>query len=298
MVSDTSANLIYDQPYVDGVIIYSGNGIKETSKMLRGKQFDIAVLVHPTFSISVSIFIAHIPERVGTGYRWYSLLFNKRIYEHRRGSEKHEVEYNLGLLKAIGVNRTSKKPELFVKETEKRKAVDFLKSYGIDIDSFIVVHPGSGGSTLSFPEKNFKQLIKLIRERLGYDIVVTGGKMEKKKAERIMEGCDSRVISIVGETDLRELAAIISLARMFVSVGTGPMHIASAVNTRIIAFFPPSCVTRKTRWAPFSSALIFEPPVPYCSRCIGEKCKYYNCLSLISPEEVVERIKDWKAEER
>lgn len=294
MVSGRVRKLLEHQPHIDGIITYNNDGVKETVKMLKEEQFDIAILVHPTLRIALSVFLSHIPKRVGTGYRWFSFLLNRRVYEHRQPSLKHEVEYNLGLLKAIGVTRTTKKPLIFVKETEKKRAIDFLKSCGVDTDNFIVVHPGSGGSTLSYPEKNFKRLIKLIRERLGYNVVITGGKMERKKAESIMEGCGSGVVNIAGRTDLRELAAIISLTRMFISIGTGPMHIASAVNTRVVAFFPPSRVTRKMRWRPLSDAIIFEPPVPYCNRCIGERCKYYNCLSLISPEEVVERIKEWE----
>ena len=161
---------------------------------------------------------------------------------------------------------------------------------GIDSQRFIVVHPGSGGSTLAWPEGNFKRLIKLIRGELGYQILITGNEKEYAEVERIRDGCDENVVNIAGKTSLRELAAIISLAQFFIGNSTGPMHIASAVDTKVVTFFPPSLVNRKTRWAPLSNALVFEPPVPYCKRCIREKCPYYNCLSLISPEEVMKKI--------
>lgn len=294
MLSEPTIELVKNQPYIDSVITYNHQGLTKNIKILKKERFDIALLLFPSFSLSLTLFLARIPQRIGTGFRWYSFLLNRRIYEHRRRSEKHEVEYNLGLLRTLGITESIKTPKLYVDKEEKTRALSFLRKIGIDSKTFIVVHPGSGGSTLSWPEENYKRLIKLLRKEQGYHIVLSGTKKEYQKAERIREGCDAKVVNIAGKTNLRKITAIISLARMFISNSTGPMHIASAVETNVVAFFPPSRVNRKRRWGPLSTALVFEPPVPYCKRCIKEKCEYYNCLSLISPEEVMEKLQNWK----
>ncbi|MCK4233864.1 glycosyltransferase family 9 protein, partial [candidate division WOR-3 bacterium] len=230
------------------------------------------------------------------GFRWYSFLMNKRLYEHRHTSEKHELEYNLGLLRKLGIIEPVRKPKLYVDREEDKKATSFLKNIGFDSKQFIVVHPGSGGSTLEWPEENFKRLVNLLSKKSGYQILLTGTKKEYSKAERIREGCNGNVVNMAGKTNLRELMTIISQAQLFIGNSTGPMHIATAVDTNVIAFFPPSRVNRKKRWGPLSHALVFEPPVPYCKRCIRDKCQYYNCLSLISPEDVMEKLLNWKIE--
>ena len=63
-----------------------------------------AIIVYPTFQTALIIFLSRIKNRIGTGYRWYSFLFNSKIYEHRKYAEKHELEYNVNLLKAFGIN--------------------------------------------------------------------------------------------------------------------------------------------------------------------------------------------------
>ncbi|TES91309.1 MAG: glycosyltransferase family 9 protein [Candidatus Cloacimonadota bacterium] len=298
MPRESIKELIYNQPYIDRVITYNSQGLSKSIRILKKERYDIAFLLFPSFSLSLMLFLARIPQRIGTGFRWYSFLLNQRIYEHRLPSEKHEVEYNLGLLRKLDISESVKKPKLYVDIDEKLSATQFLKNIGIDSDSFIVVHSGSGGSSLSWPEQNYKKLVTLLSKELGYQIVLSGTEEEFVKTERLREGCDWKVVNIAGKTNLRELAAVISLAQIFISSSTGPMHIASAVDTKVIAFFPPSRVNRKTRWGPLNTSLVFEPPVPYCERCIKEKCKYYNCLSLITPESVMEGIKNWKTKRR
>lgn len=293
MLRKPMQNLIEHQPYIDRVIPYNTQGMKKNLNTLKNGKFDIAFLLFPTFSLSLLLYLAHIPKRIGTGFRWYSFLLNQRVYEHRHIATKHEVEYNLALLKKIGITASIKKPRLYVNQNEKREARSFLKNIGIDSKNFIVVHPGSGGSTISWPIENYEKFIKLIRNKLGFQVVLSGIKEEYAQVERIKEEYDKNVANIAGKTNLRGLTAIISLARIFIGNSTGPMHIAAAVGTKVVAFFPPSRVNRKTRWGPLSNALIFEPPVPYCSRCIKERCPYYNCLSLITPEEVMKKIQNW-----
>lgn len=293
MVREPITELVVDQPFLDRIIPYNNKGIRKVFRALRKEHFDVAILLHPTLSLSFSLFLARIPQRIGTGFRWYSFLLNRRIYEHRHTSEKHEVSYNLGLLQPLGIEQNHKEPRLAIPEKAHNHAKSLLDSYGIDWTHFIVVHPGSGGSTLPLPEQSYQQLVSLLAGRTDFSMVLTGTADEREKAERIHRKVKGRIVNIAGKTTLKELASIISLARLFISNSTGPMHIASATQTPVVAFFPPSRVNRKTRWAPLTASLIFEPPVPGCARCIGERCGYYNCMTRIDPKKVFEKIKEW-----
>ena len=120
MISPSLKELLSNEPYIDKSISYNSQGFRKSVALLKKEGFDIAFLVFPTLTLSLALFLAHIPKRIGTGYRWYSLLLNRRIYEHRHTSEKHELVYNLGLLKAMGITTPVRKPHLHIKQEEKR----------------------------------------------------------------------------------------------------------------------------------------------------------------------------------
>ena len=86
---------------------------------------------------------------------------------------------------------------------------------------------------------------------------------------------------------LRQLASLIKYADIFIGNDSGPMHIASAVGTKIIAFFGPSL---PKHWAPYGDNLIFFKNLP-CSPCDRMSCQDNRCLKEIRPEEVWEKIK-------
>jgi ADP-heptose:LPS heptosyltransferase len=297
MVAEPITDLLSEQPFIDGIIPYHNKGIRNVTRILRNGHYDTAILLHPTFPLSLELFCARIPRRIGTGYRWYSFLMNNRIFEHRRSSEKHEIEYNLGLLKPLGIAQIKKQPVLSISPEMKERAKRMLGSAGIDWRNFILIHPGSGGSTLPLPEQSYKQLVSLLVRRADSGLVLTGSIDEKEATERVREGIEERAITMAGKTTISELAGIISLARLFIGNSTGPMHIASATGIPIVAFFPPSRANRKTRWAPLTPSLIFEPPVPHCRRCIREQCAHFNCMTLIEPEGVFEKIEKWLGNE-
>jgi heptosyltransferase-2 len=297
MIREPIAELISEQPFIDQIITYNNQGMRKVARSLRNERFDIAILLHPTFPLSLELFLARIPQRIGTGFRWYSFLLNRRIYEHRHTSERHEIMYNLGLLKPLGIELSRKEPYLAISEPQKQHAAFMLKTRGIDPENFVLIHPGSGGSTLAWPEQSYATLVSLLANRTDYALVLSGSIDEQEVTERIHRKVRERLVNMTGETTLKELAGIISLARLFIGNSTGPMHIASATKTPTVAFFPPSRANRKIRWAPLSPSLVFEPPVPYCHRCIRERCEHYNCMTLIDPEEVIEKVQEWLKDE-
>ena len=76
-------------------------GVLKLSHQLRELNIDAAILFYPRPELAFALLKAKIPLRIGTGYRWYSFLMNRRIYEHRNDYRKHESEYNLSLLESL-----------------------------------------------------------------------------------------------------------------------------------------------------------------------------------------------------
>jgi len=97
--------LAENHPHIDEIMILKSENNKliyrENIKQIKSKKFDACIIVNPDFSISLMLYLSNIKIRIGTGFRLYSFLFNRKVYEHRKYGEKHELEYNVNLLKEI-----------------------------------------------------------------------------------------------------------------------------------------------------------------------------------------------------
>ena len=262
----------------------------EMLKELRRARFDAVVVAFPRFRIALLLWLAGIPVRIGTGYRWYSFLFNRKIFEHRKTVEKHEAEYNLSLLKGLGCT-VSSKPEvkIVISEQERKTASGIRQSIGIsDADRLILLHPGSGGSARDWKPENFALLAADLKKR-GFYVVITGGKAESELVHSVAQNAGEGVKSFVSNFSLKEFAAFIQTAKLFVANSTGPLHIAAIVGTPVIGFFAPVHVMSPKRWGPLTDKkVIFVPDPMQCSRCKGDTCRGNHCMEQITVKQVLE----------
>jgi len=257
---------------------------------LRRAQFDVVVVAFPRFRIALLLWLSGIPVRIGTGYRWYSFLFNKKIFEHRKTVEKHEAEYNLSLLQGLGCT-VSLKPEvrIVISEQEKKAASDIRQSMGIlDSDRLVLLHPGSGGSARDWEPENFAQLAAELKKR-GFYVVITGGKAETDLVHSVAQNAREGVKSFVSNLSLKEFAAFIQTAKLFVANSTGPLHIAAAVGIPVVGLYAPVRVMSPKRWGPLTDKkVIFVPDPAKCSLCKGGECKGNECMEQITVQQVLE----------
>jgi ADP-heptose:LPS heptosyltransferase len=279
---------------IAGTLLYSRDGkprpFFEMLREIRNAHFDAVLIAFPRFRIALLLWLAGIPVRIGTGYRWYSFLFNKRIYEHRKTAEKHEAEYNLSLLKGLG-HTVSSKPEakICISQQEKKTASDVRQSLGIsDTDRLVLLHPGSGSSARDWKPERFAQLAVELT-KLGYQVVITGGKTEEALVNHVAHEAENGVKPFISTLNLKEFAAFIQTAKLFVANSTGPLHIAAAVGTPVIGFYPPVRVMSPKRWGPLTDKkAIFIPDPVRCPRCKGGKCQGNDCMDQISVHQVLE----------
>lgn len=297
LVRNYTKELLEKNSYLDEVIILKENGNKipilSNAKEIKKKNFDSCIIVNPTFSSALMLFLAGIKNRIGTGYRAYSFLFNHKIYEHRKYAEKHELEFNLSLLKVFGIHE---KPspgkinfDLYVEESSINSIKNILFKEGISFDKPIIIfHPGSGGSAVDYPMEKFRDLLKLTLEKINADIIITGSKKEYELCQ-FVKG-ESRAINFAGKLNLKELISLISLSYIFISNSTGPIHIAAALNKYTIGFYPNTLPCSPKRWGPYSSKAKVFTPNGDCEKCKMEQCSSLECMSTIEVTTVFAEI--------
>lgn len=260
-------DLIKDYPGIDKfAFIDELNSSSELRKFFQVGNYDIMFNVFPRFELALAAFLLGVKVRIGTGYRWYSYLYNKRNHEHRKTAEKHEAEYNLNLLKTV-VHKKDFPIEFHfeISENDIRNLSAKLKDK-LDLNSdFIIVHIPSKGSAATFPRKKFAEYINRFNSEFkNVKVIFTGVDGEEDDINSVINKIEDKnnIVNLCALFTLSELKALISKSKLFISNSTGPIHIAGALNKNIIGFYPHHLPASKTRWKPLSkNAIIFEPEV-------------------------------------
>ncbi len=296
MVSSYAADVVKSNPHLDDVIVdrpESGfGGFFMLVKELRRKRFEVGILLRPTFRLAFMLFLAGVKYRIGTGYRLYQLLFNRRVYEHRKVNLRHEAEYNLSLLRPLGIATRGIAPRIYLSPEEEQFAQRIFDEFGIVArDTVIAMHAGSGDSSLNLPPKRFAEAGDQLVEKLAAKLILTGTEEERGLVELVKRKMVRPSFDLVGGTSLRQLAAVLKRCDAMVSNSTGPMHLASAVGTPTVAIFCPIFTAGPIRWGPYGDGHeVILPPVPVCFKCRPNSCPHYDCMEKIKAEQIVSRV--------
>jgi len=287
LASPANALAAQHHPHVDHVEIdpqeskgSSLRGVGTLAAQLRKLACDAAVIVHPTPRLAVAAFLARIPLRVGTAYRAYSWLFNRRVRQHRRDSPQHEAVLNLELLRALDIVADAAPRGLWRTEESEVEAVQrILTSEGLVARDFVVLHPGSAGSAMNWSPERYIELGRELR-RASLRCVITGGPREIELTGRVAAGIGGDTVDLGGRLQLGELAELLRLARTYVGCATGPTHVAGVVGTPVVALFAPMRSTLPRRWKPLGDHVdVVQPAVnQVCPRCLHERCPFYHCV--------------------
>jgi len=297
LVSEYTKALAENSDSIDEVIplISSGKGSDfYKNVLLIENKFDACVVAFPTFKIALILFLSNIKVRIGTGYRWYSFLFNKKIYDHRKYGEKHELEFNVRLLKHLGIDENINEENVSFKlhsdNYSRQKVEDTLAQLNISSNSkIVIIHPGSGGSAVDLPFNKLKPLVERMAHELSCEILITGGLNEMQLCESLI--INSKTKSLAGKFNLAELIAVIEKSHLLIANSTGPIHIGAALGKKIIGFYPKIKACSPKRWGPFTKNKIIFTPAIDCDNCTKEQCKKLNCMDSINIDKVFDSAK-------
>ncbi len=297
LVRDYTKDILENHPFIDKIILLQEEknkvSILKNVQIIKSFDFDSSIIVYPTFQTSLIIFLSGIKNRIGTGYRWYSFLFNHKIYEHRKFAERHELEYNVNLLKAFGidekVNPENVNFNIIVNKKSREKIEKLFADYGINNDKpIIIIHPGSGGSAVDYPLNKFKELVNELSNQNKVQILITGSKSEIKMCEELK--INNKINNFAGILSLSELIALIDKADIFVANSTGPLHIAAALGKYTIGFYPNLLVCSSKRWGPYTNKKVVFSPSNECTDCSREQCTDSECMNRIKVNDIIEKI--------
>lgn len=205
------------------------------------------------------------------------------VVDHR--ADRHEAENYVALLRAAGVPSLAR-PAL----TPTPAAV--AKISGLDLAPYLVFHPWASGvrkTMREWPSENWRDLARRATER-GFIVLFTGGPGDTADSTDLvaeLQRENSRVRDMARTLSLGETAALLQGATAAVSVNTGIMHLAAALDTPLVALHGP---TNPKRWGPLSDrATVLIPDAPnvaYLNLGFEYPPGVEPCMQLLTVDEV------------
>ena len=291
---------------------------------LRGQQYDIVIDFHGLFKSALIVLLSGGRRKLGykSLQEGSALFYNEKIPEDMK---KHAVDRYLDFVQYLAakenMNCIEETPafRIAIGEKEEKRIDDILvedsasfffsrwksnspgqPGHPDDADNmnnrnaeqrsmppFIAVSPVAFWQTKLWEDGKFARLCDRIQNELQTGIVMTGEKAERiGQIQKLMK---TKTVNLGGKTSLRELAALYRRAALLVTTDSGPMHLAAAVGTPVIALFGPTDPSRTGPYGP--DHRIIRKRLP-CSPCFRKQCPDPRCMTEISVEEVFSAVRD------
>jgi heptosyltransferase-2 len=286
--------LIENHPAVNQVVpLRKGRGYLtdlvefiRVAAVIRRMRFDLAILFQNAFAAALLAYLGDVRFRIGYNTDGRRLLLSHAVIRDDAILERHQVEYYLSILRAMGWEAHSKNPELYVDETDMASIQSLLSSKGVEQDDFLLgLNPGAiYGPAKRWPPDRFAAIGDWAAERWGAKVIVMGSNRENDICALVTQSMRHAPLNLCGRTTLGEAMALIKSCNFFVTNDSGLMHVAAALKRPMVAIFgsTDSVVTGPRS----NKAEIVQHDIA-CSPCLKSECPTdFHCMLDIEPDEV------------
>ncbi len=209
-----------------------------------------------------------------------ALLLTELATREGRG---HVIDKNLELLRGLGIEAvgTREFPLPFNAQSVARVDAGLAGRAG---RSLVVLNPGGGWASKLWPAERYGALARGLAE-LGLRCLVSYGPGEEALAERVV-AASAGFAERSFPTSLVDYVELARRARLVVAADTGPLHLACAVGTPVVALFGP---TDPARNGPFAPEDVVVRRAPVCAPCYSRTCQRHSgVMDEIATEEVLQ----------
>jgi len=301
LVTPLVAQLFTPHQWADEVIVYDRQGRHKgvagrlrIARELRGRGFDLAILLQNAIDAALIAWLAGIPRRMGTRTDGRGFLLTHGFDQKTLG-RVHHVDYYLEMLKSFGITGDEKRQLLCLTETERESARMRLAEAGIAPGDYLIgINPGAayGSAKRWYPERFAAAGAELAR-RWGGKLLIFGGPGEVAIAQDIEAALNGKCLNLAGTLSVRELLALIERCDFFISNDSGPMHIAAAFGVPLVAIF--GSTDHRTTY-PFSDNSMVVRKEVACAPCLKRECPIdHRCMTEVQAEDVVAAAEQVKA---
>lgn len=239
ITGSTAYPLLEGMPGIEFMVFDKSRGLRaylDLRRRLKGRQFDAllamqaswrANFIYPLISAAVKIGFDRLRARDG---QW--LFTNRRIAFVR----EHLLDSFFAFLAPLGIRERLLQWNLPLSEDDHSWAAARVPH---DRGPVLAVNPGASKTEREWPVERIIEVIQAARQRWGVDVVLTGGPgaRERASSRQISNAVSANITNLVGETSLKQLAAVLARVDCLLAPDTGPVHIASAVGTPVVGLY-------------------------------------------------------------
>lgn len=219
--------------------------------------------------------------RFGVGFDVVTLfLFS---YEQARytGIYPSEIKRNLGHLKELGITSPAVSFEFGPLEAEELQRIEIDAEQH---DPFVAVCPGGKQVGHRWPIERFIAVVKYLKHEKGLNIITVGSEGERALCDELLNAVGGG-LNLAGELSLRGTAELLARAHFLLTNDTGPMHLAAARGTPVVAVYGSKDLAG--RWYPHGEGHELFRAQTACRQCLFADEEYDHCVRQISVEDVL-----------
>ncbi len=255
-------------------------------RKLRSFKPDIAIDLEGRELSSTLSFLSGAPLRVGSATGRRSFFYNRKA---RLRSGSHRVFTYFDIASAVGAE--SRLEEHYLKTSEKKahSLKRLLLNKGIAVERPIAcIHSGAGKLYKQWSSSKFIHIADWLVDK-EFQVVFIGSKEESEKNDTVISRMKNNAFNVAGELSLGELMSLFKISSLYIGNDSGPMHIAAAMKTPVVALFGSA---NENRWGPLTKRSVVLRGEEPCQRCNGNDCEYgFKCVRSIQTDSVKTAIK-------
>lgn len=225
--------LLENHPFINEVLIWDKknkkyDNLKQITKQVAKNRYDVVVNLQRFASSGLITTLSGAKQKIGFKKNPLSFSFTKKV-EHKIGNGQHEIERNQLLIAEL-TDSIASIPKLYPTNKDYEEVEYFKKN------DYVCMAPTSVWFTKQLPKEQWVKLIHKIKDN--QTIYLLGGSTDFDKCEEIRVLSENKnVVNLCGQLSFLESAALMQTAKMNYVNDSAPLHICSATNAPVTAFF-------------------------------------------------------------
>ena len=302
VIGRVEAQLVSDIPGVEFIVFDKSKGLsayRELHRKLAGRHFD--VLLHMQVALRASMISLMIPAHIRLGFDrerardWQWLFSNARIAPAQR---QHVLDGFFGFAERLGISQREMRWDIPIPD----EARNFVTETIPQQPRLLLINPCSSArrnNWRNWSVEGYARVADYAIKQHGMQVVFSGGPavQEREYIEQILACMQHPARNLAGQTNLKQMLALIERADAMISPDTGPMHMATTVGTPVIGLFATSNPHRtgpylSQQWVinSYPQALQHFEGISEEQAVWGKRVRHSQAMEMIRAEAVIAQL--------
>jgi len=292
-VGERAVSILENNPHVDEIVVRPTHqglpGKFDFVRFLRRRKFDMAVILDDCADFSLYVWLGRVPQRIGLKRkkRFARLLTQSVPFDFAA----HEMVDNFrNVVGSLDADISDSTTEVFPTEEDQEAVAKKWDELGIeDGDRVVGFNPGASAPSNRWLPECFAELGDLLLAQPHLKVVLFGGQTDLEFSEKVRHDMKKTPLVLTGKLSVMELAEALGRCAVVVTGDTGPMHLAVAMKTPVVALFGPADPAESgPGYAPGHTVIRKVAGCPNCTKYVCREDR--ACMKQITASEVAEAV--------